>query len=326
VSIVIPQYSEQEKDLLPCLSMIDSQIGVDFDMVEVVIVNDASPKLLSKTYLAGFSRIHPKYIRRKKNGGPGPARQTGIDNAAKEYVYFMDADDSFYSIDSLAVIMNNLDGCDVLSTDKMEEMSERKCTILAQNMTWVHGKAYRKQFLTDNGIRFSDDKRIGWAHEDSYFNYILGNKNPVTKHLNTLCYAWRHNTASIARRDNGLYSYSSFATFLYAIHKAINDTRPTGYSITQLTLYAYITLCRKDWMAEDKVKYREDAIIELVSLLTEYSGSILPIGSFLFNSIYSSEMLRNKVDPALLVMEYPAFLAETAKYAPAPKEKDIPPV
>ena len=40
LSIIIPRYTETERDIFPLLSSIGGQVGVDFSAIEVIIVND----------------------------------------------------------------------------------------------------------------------------------------------------------------------------------------------------------------------------------------------------------------------------------------------
>ena len=89
ISVVIPVYNV-EKYLEQCL---DSVIAQSFEDIEVICVNDGSTDSsleILKRYANNDSRIK---IISQKNKGAGAARNVGIENAAGEYVYFMDSDD-----------------------------------------------------------------------------------------------------------------------------------------------------------------------------------------------------------------------------------------
>ena len=89
ISVVIPVYNV-EKYLEQCL---DSVIAQSFEDIEVICVNDGSTDSsleILKRYADNDSRIK---IISQKNKGAGAARNVGIENAAGEYVYFMDSDD-----------------------------------------------------------------------------------------------------------------------------------------------------------------------------------------------------------------------------------------
>ena len=85
LSVIIPQYKETDKEVKRLLSSIDYQVNVNWEEVEVIIVNDCSKTLLSESMLNSFENIKPKYIKLKKNVGPGLARQAGLDAAQGEY-------------------------------------------------------------------------------------------------------------------------------------------------------------------------------------------------------------------------------------------------
>lgn len=85
-SVIIPCYTENEKDFRRCLDSIKSQTIQPY---EVICIDDASPSKtpqIAKEY--GF-----KYIRHTKNKNNGGARNTGIREAKGDYLIFVNADD-----------------------------------------------------------------------------------------------------------------------------------------------------------------------------------------------------------------------------------------
>lgn len=90
ISIIIPVYNV-EKYLRECL---DSCINQTLEDIEIICVDDASPdnsiKILEE-YQQNDSRIG--IIRHEKNRNLGGARNTGLENATGEYVWFVDSDD-----------------------------------------------------------------------------------------------------------------------------------------------------------------------------------------------------------------------------------------
>lgn len=93
VSVIIPVYNI-ESCLRACLDSILNQTLTDF---EVICVNDGStdgsPAILSE-YAEKDSRMQ---VLTQKNGGPGVARNAGLDMARGDYVIFLDSDDWFDS-------------------------------------------------------------------------------------------------------------------------------------------------------------------------------------------------------------------------------------
>ena len=90
ISIIIPVYNV-EKYLRECL---DSCINQTLKDIEIICVDDCSPdnsiKILEE-YQAKDYRI--KIFQHEKNKNLGAARNTGIQNATGEYVWFVDSDD-----------------------------------------------------------------------------------------------------------------------------------------------------------------------------------------------------------------------------------------
>ena len=90
LSIVIPVYNV-ENYLAKCL---DSVIVPGLDGYEVIVVNDGSTDG-SGAIAADYAGRYPALIRliEQKNGGLGAARNTGLEAAQGEFLFFLDSDD-----------------------------------------------------------------------------------------------------------------------------------------------------------------------------------------------------------------------------------------
>ena len=90
LSVVIPHYNIPRKLLTACIDSIMGQ-GIPDDSYEIIIIDDESeefPEWVCNTY----SRHNIRLIR-NPHGGPGAARNRGIDEAKGRYIQFVDADD-----------------------------------------------------------------------------------------------------------------------------------------------------------------------------------------------------------------------------------------
>lgn len=90
ISIIIPAYN-CEKYIADCLASIERQTFCDY---EILVVDDGSndrTQEVLQTFAKKNDRIR---LFRQKNAGPSAARNTGIRNAAGDYVMFCDADDT----------------------------------------------------------------------------------------------------------------------------------------------------------------------------------------------------------------------------------------
>lgn len=92
-TVVIPYYQKQHGVLGRALASVFAQTVQDFDLV---IVDDESPYPIENE-IAELSEAQQNRIKivKQKNGGPGGARNTGLDNVPAEtsYVAFLDSDD-----------------------------------------------------------------------------------------------------------------------------------------------------------------------------------------------------------------------------------------
>lgn len=89
VSVIVPVYGV-EAYLEACLSSIAAQTCGDF---EVIMVNDGT-RDGSPAIMARWAKADPRFrVLCKENGGLSSARNAGMDEAAGDYLLFVDADD-----------------------------------------------------------------------------------------------------------------------------------------------------------------------------------------------------------------------------------------
>ncbi len=90
ISIIVPVYKVEEY-LPACL---DSLVHQTYKKLEIILVDDASPDgcgEICDSYAARDDRI--RCIHKEKNAGQAAARNTGMDVAGGEYLFFADSDD-----------------------------------------------------------------------------------------------------------------------------------------------------------------------------------------------------------------------------------------
>jgi glycosyltransferase involved in cell wall biosynthesis len=186
VSVIIPVYNV-EPYLRRCL---DSVIGQTLTNLEIICVNDCSSdnsERILKEYAAFDNRI--KIVNRASNGGLSVARNTGMNTASGEYIYFIDSDDWIDSgyIEEMAkaaifnnteIIMNTNIICEFedgkskkyeigISNDRTEVIS------VTNNMEKLPQHAwdclFRLSFLRSIKAEFPE----GLMHEDIYFFWTV---------------------------------------------------------------------------------------------------------------------------------------------------------
>ena len=108
IDVIIPAYNVPDHILFRCLSSIACQDIVN--EIEVTIVDDASTEQSYAEVAKHFESIMPIHILRyETNGGPGVARQYGIDHTSNGYMTFIDADDTFNGAFALKALRNGIE-------------------------------------------------------------------------------------------------------------------------------------------------------------------------------------------------------------------------
>lgn len=184
ISIVIPVYNV-EKYLPQCLDSVLSQIYTNY---EVILVDDGSPDrsgAICDAYAQKDSRFR---VIHQNNAGVSVARNNGIEQAAGEWVTFIDSDDwvephylSNFRLDEsngIDLIIQGLEYYDHRDGHFFNPWSFKDCVLKKQDFRlgfaenrlmevgFPVGKAYCKKLLIDDDLRF--DSRISF-HEDHIF-------------------------------------------------------------------------------------------------------------------------------------------------------------
>lgn len=214
IDIIIPAYNSK-KTIKTTLNSIKKQNNKNF---EVTIVNDAGQENYEEEikYYSKYFKI--KEMKLKNNGGPGIARQYGIDNTKNEYIIFIDSDDYLYDENSIDKLEKSIKNNDVIISNFIYER-DNEITIKKKNNVWLHGKIYSRQFLENNKIRFNNTR----ANEDNGFNRLIILHEPKTQFLDEVTYVYHENPDSITRKENRLYKFTGLEMYSYNIEWAIKE-------------------------------------------------------------------------------------------------------
>ena len=192
IDVIIPAYNAHNT-IEQTLTSIAFQSIVD--KLNVYIINDCGKDYKEIVeYYSMFMNIEE--LKLSKNSGPGQARQHGIDNSNSEYIIFIDSDDVF--TDSLAIetLYNELSNSnnDIIVSTFLEELENTFIPKHTQYV-WMHGKMYKRSYLTKNNIRFNNT----YTNEDCGFNQLCYMCGANYLELNRTTYIWRNNYESITR-------------------------------------------------------------------------------------------------------------------------------
>lgn len=242
IDVIIPAYNVSDEILFRCLSSIACQTNVND--LEVTVVDDASTEQNYSEVIKHFETILKiNLLRYETNGGPGVARQYGIDNTSNGYITFIDADDTFNGAFALKALRNSIEmnnGIYQMSVGVFDEVHETNLhpsqapgPILMtheHDMVWMFGKLYRRSYIDKYNIRFHETSR---ANEDNGFNTICRLCSSDQEQINFIgahVYYWHENLNSITRANDCQYSYGgsirdSFYGFVENMIYAIKESK-----------------------------------------------------------------------------------------------------
>ena len=153
------------------------------------------------SFFNNFSAInnHIRYVECPVKLGPGQNRQYATDICEGKYVTYLDIDDELIHEYAVYSILKNISSeKDAYYSDELtEEMVEGKIvrTLYTGGSRMLHGKIFKKDFLFNRGIKFSD---VLFMWEDNYFCTIVSMCNPnISKNIEPFyLFKYRNNSTS----------------------------------------------------------------------------------------------------------------------------------
>lgn len=180
ISIIIPVFNA-EKTISTCLNSLFAQT---YNSLELLFVNDCctdnSFEVIRKFIDSNSHKtgISAKIINLEKNRGVASARNTGLDNASGEYIYYVDSDD-WMEPDLIEMLVKEAEtkksdivGCEWFLTYKQNEryMKQASATSPDEAFRKMTGGVLRwnlwlfmtkRSLYEDNNIRFTEGQNMG---------------------------------------------------------------------------------------------------------------------------------------------------------------------
>lgn len=266
LDVIIPAYKAQSTIGKTIASIIMQSV---VDKVKITIVND-SDGIGYADFVNHFSEyVDIQEVSLKVNGGPGVARQLGIDSTTAPYFTCIDADDTFAGAFALEILLKSIEsnpGYHTVVGSFAEQHPDLKFINHQNDLVWMFGKLYTREFINKYKIRFNETR----ANEDNGFNTIIRLVSSETEKimfLPDIVYYWHYKENSITRINNAQYSYDqSFCGYtdnmIYAIQSA-RKVKPfnsyidmwTVQIMCQLYIYYYQTVKRDPRFIEQNYSY-----------------------------------------------------------------------
>lgn len=220
ISLVIPIY-KVEKYIEKCLRSCLNQKDINADDYEIIVINDGSPDksaAIAKNVLADYPNCK---VIDQPNKGLGGARNTGIENASGEYIWFIDSDD-WIAPESLSILKAKIreysfpDLIRFRSANVIENKYQIRQSEYSENIssgikifesggliTCAPFQLIKRSVLQQNNLRFIE----GIFHEDNEFMPRLAYFSSTVASINNVLYFVYQNPTSITRSINPKKSF-----------------------------------------------------------------------------------------------------------------------
>lgn len=245
VSIIIPVYN-----VAPYIERcLDSIVAQTFQDIECILVDDCGTDNsveIAQHYINNYyGKILFRFIHHKKNQGLSGARNTGIQEATSEWLYFLDGDDSIIP-DCLTILfalqkkypdadfvqgnlLNEDGGKSHYGFNHIPEYCNTPTTIedlmLRRVITSAWNRLIRRSLLIENNIYFP----IGMIHEDMYWIYFLSKYVHAAAFTNIGTYIYFTNEDSIMTSANQSTRIKRFTSRLKASETYLMDIKTNNY-------------------------------------------------------------------------------------------------
>ncbi len=246
ISVIIPVYNV-EKYVGECL---DSILGQDFDNIEVIVVDDCSPDksidIVKKRFENYDGKKQTRIVHHERNRGLAAARNTGIETAQGDMIYFIDSDDYLARHDALSKLINRQieTGALIVAANNLtiDDLTKKEIKTISQKYTVKHkcqpqydpeisvsGVAWNmlvdKDFIIHNDIFFDE----GMIFEDSLWTFKLNCVGYSLATISDHTYVYRLRHQSLMNTLTEKHIISNFkqpvlAAEYLAKHKILNHS------------------------------------------------------------------------------------------------------
>lgn len=226
VSIIIPVYNV-ETYIEKCLqSVADQTFNGEMECLIIDDCGQDSSMSIAEQFINDYKgEIHFRIFHHEHNRGLSAARNTGIDNAKGDWIYFLDSDDWITS-NCIELIMNavkqhpNTDavyaGTNVINgKHEWADYENRYLPEYTEDQWWINttllkrgvlgmtawNKLFKRELIEKNHLRFIE----GLKHEDEVWNMQL------SQIINSICIL-KKNTYFYLKRNNGIIGKQSTDT------------------------------------------------------------------------------------------------------------------
>lgn len=268
ISVIIPCYNVEEY-LAECVASVLAQT---YQNIEIILVNDASldsTDEIIERYAVLDSRVIP--LRHSANLGLGPARNTGVEAATGDYLFFLDSDDY-------------LNGSDALATLALL-MEEKRCPVVIGSCQRLLLSGQLEDFDTVQSSIWKGKQDSLYDGKDACYGAFLlpGSKQAPLRTWGTLF-------------DAGFYKGSGI-TFPVGRHEDL-PVIPFLYAMAPSVWYS----SHKTVVYRERAGSLSNAVWDIIA-----SADIAPMWAFTRENIYKTGVEERKTEIALRFLEHALY-------------------
>ena len=241
ISIIVPMY-QVEQYLAICLKSITDQTMTDG--VECILVDDCGSDrslFIAKDFIEHYQgNVLFRIVEREKNGGLSAARNSGIDVASGEYVYFLDSDDEItpncleimWSLVEKYGKVNLVQGAFFEDEKYANSISNIKfpefCTCQAEikpfllqylgDIVGAQSRLINLSFLKEHHLYFEE----GIIHEDNLWTFFLSKYVRTMAYCDVCTYYHRYNPNSITGNVNVIKETIAYKHIIQTCSRSID--------------------------------------------------------------------------------------------------------
>lgn len=207
ISIIVPIYNVEDY-VESCLQSIAMQ---DYEgEIECLLVDDCGSDRsmeIAERFLASYTgKIVFEILRHQKNRGLSAARNTGMDVASGDYIYFLDSDD-MVTPECISALTEPLQIAPYDVVTGGVKWGEKVLTA-EKNYPMAWNKLYRTQYLRDEHLYFEE----GLIHEDELWKLFVRTTAKSCAFVNRITYIY-------VIREGSIISISNNAKYLAAFKR-----------------------------------------------------------------------------------------------------------
>lgn len=211
LSFIVPVYNVEKYVAETLDSLLDQDIPQED--YEIICINDGSPDgslAILREYEAKYANIR---VIDKENGGVASARNTGLDAAVGEYIWFFDSDDlirrNFLGTLRSHIAQTDADRVKIGTYIFAEKLTIAEIEALEKGELKANSRFYdsssvtcvlRRSFLQDHNCRFNYPELT--HGEDSIFMFEVVSNGPRCTELDLPAYFYRHRPGSATTQDS----------------------------------------------------------------------------------------------------------------------------